>query len=437
MLASVARSVVGVDIAEDAVIHARGKYQADNLRFLQGDCANLPVESASIDLVVSFETIEHHDQHEAMMREIRRVLRPGGVLLISSPNRPEYDKTLSEHNPYHVKELDFNDFHDLLNAYFANTEFYAQRVLTGSLLIPYQHAKSGFTHFGGVGESNNNCEPIRPIYFIAVAGDGNLPGLDASVFEGDIESPFDEIAKYSEACIYLSEYINGDPQPYGESRAVVQPYHLSSTPQSIQIDFPTDLQPLARLRLDIANAPAAIELNALAIFNPQGEEIWRWNGGCDLFVDSADMFCLSAGHGVVILSLSDDPHSDLAIPPDVLSCIRGGYFLRIDLTARPLLEALPEVLNRLREQVQPRLNAPVSIQPKLPVGFSSQMEEMAGLLRGFIERKNAIIATQRQEMDTLRLNMQTLQEQLVRAEAQLDLLKEIALGGVRGPLERL
>jgi 2-polyprenyl-3-methyl-5-hydroxy-6-metoxy-1,4-benzoquinol methylase len=92
-----------VDISSKTIESAQQTYSRVNLRFIQGNCAELPCESASFDVVVSFETIEHHDQHDDMMREIRRVLRPDGVLIISSPNRPVYDLTSSEPNPFHVK----------------------------------------------------------------------------------------------------------------------------------------------------------------------------------------------------------------------------------------------------------------------------------------------------------------------------------------------
>ena len=89
LIAEVAESVTGVDIDKEVVKHANNKYRRKNLEFRQGSCENIPIADAVIDLVISFETIEHHDQHNEMMQEIVRVLKPNGVLLISSPNKLE------------------------------------------------------------------------------------------------------------------------------------------------------------------------------------------------------------------------------------------------------------------------------------------------------------------------------------------------------------
>lgn len=71
MLARTALKVTGVDISQEAVSHAQARYQIENLDFCLGSCSAIPLEDASVDVVVSFETIEHHDEHEAMMREIK------------------------------------------------------------------------------------------------------------------------------------------------------------------------------------------------------------------------------------------------------------------------------------------------------------------------------------------------------------------------------
>lgn len=435
LLSGVARSVLGVDLSEDAVLHARETYQAANLRYLQGDCSNLPVETASIDLVVSFETIEHHDRHDAMLHEVRRVLRPGGVLLISSPNRPEYDKTLSEPNPYHVKELDFAEFSDLLKAHFSNAAFYAQRVLSGSAVVPYRHAETGFVNFSGAEAADRHGELDRPIYFVAVASDGELPALGASLYESHGESLANAAAEFLEARVYLSERVNGAALPYGEARGAAQVYHLDGAHKTLQFVFPVDLQPLARLRLDIANAPAAIALHALALHGADGAEIWRWDGGCDAFASPGGVMCWPAAEGVLLLCLNNDPQFELAIPPQVLALVRGAASLRIELTPMPLLDRLPGVLAEM--QAQPKAGLPALAGAHVPVGFSRHLEELAGLLKMQIDRKNATIAAQHAEIESMRVRQQMLYEQVVRAEAQLELLKEFALPEANARLERL
>jgi len=434
LLAGVARSVVGVDIADSAVGHARQKYAKSNLRFIQGDCAKLPLEAASVDMVVSFETIEHHDQHEAMLREMKRVLRPGGTLLISSPNRPEYDKTLAEPNPYHVKELDFAEFFALLKQHFNNVSVYAQRVLAGSLLVPYEHRESGFTSLSG-STAQSSQGLARPIYFVAVASDGDLPLLGASIYESAHLAESKGEASYLEARVYISERVDGVAQAYGEARGAAQVYALDGEAKIIDLVLPDDLEPLVRLRLDIANAPAAIRLHGFSLHQTGGDEVWRWDGGCDVFANSGGVLCLPEDSGATLLCLNDDPQFELAIPVAILALVQGGARLRLELTAKPLLDELPAVLADIRAKAKPPL--PALANTHLPVGLGGHLEELAVLLKTQIGRKNATISVQQSEIETLRARQQVLYEQMIRAEAQLELLKEFALSEAGGRLERL
>ena len=101
-----AANVVGVDVSSDAVAHAAVRYPAANLRYIAAGCVQIPEPDASFDVIVSFETIEHIMQHEAFLREVDRLLVPGGLFIISSPNRPEYSDRTGYKNEFHVKELD-------------------------------------------------------------------------------------------------------------------------------------------------------------------------------------------------------------------------------------------------------------------------------------------------------------------------------------------
>ena len=98
-MAGVAAHVVGVDIVPEVLEHARRRYRRPHLRFVAGSCTAIPLASQCVDVVVSFETLEHHDQHDAMMREVKRVLTPGGLLIISSPDRREYSDIPGYKNP--------------------------------------------------------------------------------------------------------------------------------------------------------------------------------------------------------------------------------------------------------------------------------------------------------------------------------------------------
>ena len=181
MLAQTAHKVIGVDIALVAVAHAQAKYQAENLEFRIGSCTAMPLDDASVDVVVSFETIEHHDEHEAMMREIKRVLRPGGVVVISSPDKLEYSDKSNYSNPYHIKELYRDEFKKLLSLYFKNHSIYGQRVVYGSALFcedstnpveSYELTDDALSAVSGVPHA---------VYLVAVASDAELPFLASGI----------------------------------------------------------------------------------------------------------------------------------------------------------------------------------------------------------------------------------------------------------------
>lgn len=188
-MANAARSIVGVDISQEAVQHASSTYQKSNLTFRQGSAIYLDFADASFDVVVSFETIEHLLEQAQMLAEIRRVLRQDGVLVISSPNRPVYSEESGEHNEFHVKELDFNEFDELLKVQFPTIQYFGQRILMGSVIQPLEGGQSSYRawHDDGNSLKSNAGRLADPVYFVAICGASNisLPNLDMSVLYPD------------------------------------------------------------------------------------------------------------------------------------------------------------------------------------------------------------------------------------------------------------
>ncbi len=115
LIAGVARRVIGLDYDESAVAHVRARYPRVEMR--HGNLAELPLKDGAIDVVVNFQVIEHLWDQGQFVAECFRVLRPGGTLLMSTPNRitfsPGRDTPI---NPFHTRELNAGELTELLTA---------------------------------------------------------------------------------------------------------------------------------------------------------------------------------------------------------------------------------------------------------------------------------------------------------------------------------
>jgi SAM-dependent methyltransferase len=184
LLAQVARSAVGVESAPGAVAHAARSYTRQNLSFLRGDARALPLPDASRDVVVSFETIERFADQRPFLREVRRVLRAGGLFVVSTPDRDNYSPADTEANPRHVKELTGGEFEALLRSQFAEVSILLQRPVFGSVLFPTTVAMSAPLSFErrGHGHFEASVGLARPQYIVAFASDGPAGSPPPSVY---------------------------------------------------------------------------------------------------------------------------------------------------------------------------------------------------------------------------------------------------------------
>ena len=171
LLARDAARVVGVDVSVEAIEHARTAYASvPNASFECASCTKLPLADASVDVAVTFETIEHIEGQEVFIAELARVLRPSGLLVLSCPNRLEYSDKRGFDNPFHVKELYRDELAKLVDARFPHSAWYGQRPSFFSLIAP--ESKAGAGEVFEVEESDPaNASPqlANPLYFLLTA----------------------------------------------------------------------------------------------------------------------------------------------------------------------------------------------------------------------------------------------------------------------------
>ena len=173
ILAAHAAFVIGVDLDAATVAHAHRKYSNANLDFLLASASELPF-SLRFDLAVCFEVLEHLEDQIGMVAEIRRVLTPEGVLIISTPDKRTYTDEMGFENPFHVHELYLEELEELLRGQFSQIQMLGQEFQCGSRIWPVDTNKTTeVTKFqvrrhqeGFVVDAN---KINRPVYYVALA----------------------------------------------------------------------------------------------------------------------------------------------------------------------------------------------------------------------------------------------------------------------------
>lgn len=126
MLAGQAEDVSAIDISEEAISDAAKSYSASNLHFLRTEPienGGLPFPDSSFDDVISFQVIEHVDDVDSYLKEIRRVLKPSGRLLLTTPNSSL--RLLPGQKPwnrFHIREYTYSTIKHTLQKEFSFVE---------------------------------------------------------------------------------------------------------------------------------------------------------------------------------------------------------------------------------------------------------------------------------------------------------------------------
>ena len=185
ILSKNASKVIGVDIDKETVLEAQKKYINSNLSFIVGSADKIPIDSSTIDVVVSFETIEHHDKHEEMFLEIKRVLKSDGILIMSSPDKKYYSDIPGFKNKFHVKELYFDEFKNLVNNNFKFSDFLFQKAFNFNSFISNEELFNKTDLFFG-DNSLLKKDVLEPLYNIAIASNEKFIAVNPSLFNGKI-----------------------------------------------------------------------------------------------------------------------------------------------------------------------------------------------------------------------------------------------------------
>lgn len=176
VLAAQSTRAVGLDLSAAAIADANRDYGglAD---FHEADLRELPFADDEFDSVVCFEAIAHVAEPAQVLDELRRVLRPGGPVLVSAPNPAVYPPG----NPLHQNELSAADLERLLGARFANVAVHRQQSYFASLLGDAQLLGDA----DPAGEVTVRVvklvagPPGSELHALAAASDGELPPAPA------------------------------------------------------------------------------------------------------------------------------------------------------------------------------------------------------------------------------------------------------------------
>lgn len=149
LAAAGAAELTGVDLDAGAVAESRARGEGCGATVVQGDLQALMMPDDSFDAAVCFETIEHLESPERGLAELRRVVRPGGMIVVSSPNPDVYPPG----NEHHRHELRPQELCDLVARHFGCVRMHLQHAWVASAIEP---AENG----GGNGGNGAGAHPV-------------------------------------------------------------------------------------------------------------------------------------------------------------------------------------------------------------------------------------------------------------------------------------
>lgn len=119
IIAKNAKLVFAIDYSEEAVKYAEAYHKKDNIIYLVDKFPPIRLSDASFDVVVALEAIEHVQDDNLFLSEVKRLLRPSGVFIVCTPIRDDRAGI----GRWHCREYNETEFRTILSKYFALEEF--------------------------------------------------------------------------------------------------------------------------------------------------------------------------------------------------------------------------------------------------------------------------------------------------------------------------
>jgi len=158
-------SYLGIDISEDAISYCRQVSDVKNVTFEQFNATSIPLPDSSFDVITAFEMLEHVPDPSTVVKEARRLLKPDGLFLSSTPDRDTYNSLLTEPNLFHVSEMSLAEYVSCLEDHFKFNKIMGQFFLQSSFAL--ELGASIPNTWEDLSESERN--PLLPIYLIGVS----------------------------------------------------------------------------------------------------------------------------------------------------------------------------------------------------------------------------------------------------------------------------
>jgi ubiquinone/menaquinone biosynthesis C-methylase UbiE len=167
-MAKYAAAVTALDISQDAVEYAVLNTTQSNVRFVQASAAAIPMRDASFDLVVAFEVIEHITEWRELLSDVRRILAPGGQLVVSTPNKSYYAESRKQSgpNPFHEHEFEFEEFKQALEEFFPHVLLFTENHADGIVFKPITNANLPVS--ADIRVESAHADPASAHFYVAV-----------------------------------------------------------------------------------------------------------------------------------------------------------------------------------------------------------------------------------------------------------------------------